>query len=1198
MKKWIYLILLIISAITLTACSGSKNQEPKYLGMSIISQQSLLQSKDDSFNLNSVNHRLTSSTGEVIIDEEPLENDIEELVTIEVLTDDEVKYYVSQGEKFIVRIHLSNPDNYLVQSFTLNGKIYANYMFEQGSTLELLLLEVTAPFSSGYIDYTIDAIKYIDGTEIKDAIMDGSKTIKAGIRYDNEPLYVGRLENISTTSISLDFDIIDIHQLTRNQELAIYLSDGKQVIEKKDLMIGNNKITFNNLEMGKTYEYGVVGVYDVVDGRELQAHWLYTQTFVTEKAFTFNNYQSKQTSISFNIEKLGSVGNIKHFNLIDEATNQVIRKIEDTNIREMTNLFSNRSYIVELVFDYEVNQQLMTDSVKLKISTLAKTEPTVSIVDVTSTQTSIHFDVEVTDPDSIYTLTKVELYKGETLVTSLSNVTLREFNELLSNNAYTIKVTYTYDLNDGVGLHTKSITSNITTLAKTEPVITLDDLSITDSSILGQILVSDPDNLNTITKVEIYQGNALIDINESRELEFSNLNFYTNYTIKIHHTYNLNDGIGLISKITEFAVTTAPYFRFSDVRVLNTTAVSGGETIILQANIDNPTNASYSKVIVNGKEYNVSPASTQNRLRVEIVNDGQFAGGSTKLEIEEVFASIGGKTFQIEVPTDSFATVFINGNLTLQSISFVGEDLEPILDYIFPNQKVFVLITLDNPTGYDIDSLIVNGQNVKNNLIKIDNNNYYYEVNLGTGWNSRNLSNITYSNVYIQKEITLVNNNQTQFIYKVISNDIQYIQFAEDLLNMMGNYYYELSNDIDLAGLNWFGNDFSGVLNGNGYAIKNMSNVATYQNQDLYLGLFKNGTGVVYNLEFQDITIIVELNSDISGTIYYGGLFSIFSHVVINNISIDQNSSVSINNLNGRSYIGGLIGHASHGTQTISNSYNSGSIIGNNYAGGLIGHARYTTTTISNSYNSGSITGEYSGGLIGHASHGNQTISNSYNSGSITGNNYAGGLIGDAYDSEGTRTIRNSYNSGSITGEYSGGLIGYARYTTTIISNSYNSGSITGEYSGGLIGYARYTTTIISNSYNSGSISGNNSGGLIGHASHGTQTISNSYNSGSISGNNSGGLIGHASHGTQTISNSYNSGSITGEYSGGLIGYAPNVTQTQTISNSYSIAYFSSLITLEQLSSKTFYLVTLEWDERIWNFDTIDSTNNKYPTLR
>ena len=117
----------------------------------------------------------TTSSGEEVPpvetgedDKEELENDIEDIVKVTVSGDETTKYYVNPGEVFTVEVHIDNPDDCEIQSFTLNGKKYSNYMFNTGSTMELLLLDVTAPTNPGYVEYTIDAIKYIDGVDIKD----------------------------------------------------------------------------------------------------------------------------------------------------------------------------------------------------------------------------------------------------------------------------------------------------------------------------------------------------------------------------------------------------------------------------------------------------------------------------------------------------------------------------------------------------------------------------------------------------------------------------------------------------------------------------------------------------------------------------------------------------------------------------------------------------------------------------------------------------------------------------------------------------------------------------------------------------------------------------------------------------------------------------------------------------------------------
>ena len=1050
----------------LSACNSTK-QQPVYEGMTI--SRSNLALTDE--NSNSSNIKLLSSKtkGEIIDDEQPLDEDVEDLVTIEVLTDDEVKYYVNPGETFIVQVHISNPNEYEIQSFTLNGTKYANYMFKDGSTLELLLLEVTAPATSGYIEYTIDAIKYIDGTEIKDVKMDGDQSIKAGIQYQNEPSLTDISLTTNTTSVQLTFTLNDTDEITDGNEVKIYLSDGEKVISEQNLQIGSNTITFDNLLMGKTYEYGIVAVYDLVDGRDLQAHWLTTSTFNTAKAYTFTNYESTQTSISFDWIKQGSFGTFKYFNLIEPTTNEVIRKIEDTSIREISNLLSNHEYIVEGVFEYTVNSELVIDSVKLLISTEAKTAPVIAITNPSVTQTSVGFDIDVTDVDSIYTLTKVELFKGATLVSSLSDLNDRLFSGLLSNNDYTIKLTHTYDLNDGDGIQTTTVSLTVTTIAKTIPVVELINEDVTFNSINALITVNDPDDINTISNIELQKNGSIVHSGSSLELSFSSLSYYTDYIIEVYYNYDLNDGAGIQNKTAEFTVKTAPYFNFYDVRVINTTAVSEGDTIFLEANIDNPSNATYSKVVVNGIEYSVSDASSNNRLFVEILNYGQFAGGNTILLIEEVEAKIDGRIYEIEVSQGSYTSVFINGNIKLKSVSFVNENLETIVDYVFPNQAVFVHIQFDNPTGYDIDSIIVRDGaediDVSTKLVKVDKNNYYYPTNLSVGHNFVRVSQISYSNQYLSKNkiITETDQNGSGFIIKLSSNDVHYISDAEDLLNMSDFYYYELINDIDLAGLNWFGNGFYGVFNGNGYSIKNMSNVASYQiSNGISFGLFSQATGFIYNLDLSRITIMVSLSSigNASFDAYYGGIAAT-GYLNFSNVTIDESSTVSIQNNTptGLSYVGGFIGN---GEGFFIDSYHYGSIYGD-ISGGFIGVGGGTFEKCNNG---GQIIGEeMSAGFIGKTEY--SYISNSYNDGVIYSENISGGFLGSLYNSSRVEIV-NSYNSGSISGlEYSGGLIGKSNTESIrVIINSFNSGSVSSNSAGGLIGgYEYYENTTITNCY-------------------------------------------------------------------------------------------------------------------------------------
>ncbi|MDY5937674.1 MAG: hypothetical protein SPJ56_03625, partial [Bacilli bacterium] len=67
----------------------------------------------------------TTSSGEEVPpvetgedDKEELENDIEDIVKVTVSGDETTKYYVNPGEVFTVEVHIDNPDDCEIQSFT------------------------------------------------------------------------------------------------------------------------------------------------------------------------------------------------------------------------------------------------------------------------------------------------------------------------------------------------------------------------------------------------------------------------------------------------------------------------------------------------------------------------------------------------------------------------------------------------------------------------------------------------------------------------------------------------------------------------------------------------------------------------------------------------------------------------------------------------------------------------------------------------------------------------------------------------------------------------------------------------------------------------------------------------------------------------------------------------------------------------
>lgn len=92
------------------------------------------------------------------------------------------QFYCKPNEDFYITVHIDNPNNYEILSVTLNGKKYSSYMFEKGSDMENLVLKCNVGDDTyGIVEYTIDAIKYVDGTMIKDVKLKGDKTVRIGV---------------------------------------------------------------------------------------------------------------------------------------------------------------------------------------------------------------------------------------------------------------------------------------------------------------------------------------------------------------------------------------------------------------------------------------------------------------------------------------------------------------------------------------------------------------------------------------------------------------------------------------------------------------------------------------------------------------------------------------------------------------------------------------------------------------------------------------------------------------------------------------------------------------------------------------------------------------------------------------------------------------------------------------------------------
>ncbi|MBR3863186.1 MAG: leucine-rich repeat protein, partial [Clostridia bacterium] len=236
------------------------------------------------------------------IGDQPFETPIGDAVGAFHVQSAEPRYYAKPNEDVYITVHIDNPDNFVILSFTLNGKMYSSYMFEEGSDLENLILKVNVGEVEGMVSYTIDAIKYVDGTKIKDVEIGGERTVEIGVYTEKQPAAAFSDLEIGFNSISFAVDVSDtknlFETLTGSVEAVLY--NGDRIVARKDISAtGKTTVTFEGLATGALYECAIIATYDAFDGEGVARHILSTYAAYTKSIVLFDRVEIGTNTLSF-----------------------------------------------------------------------------------------------------------------------------------------------------------------------------------------------------------------------------------------------------------------------------------------------------------------------------------------------------------------------------------------------------------------------------------------------------------------------------------------------------------------------------------------------------------------------------------------------------------------------------------------------------------------------------------------------------------------------------------------------------------------------------------------------------------------------------------------------------------------------------------------------------------------------------------
>ena len=750
-----------------------------------------------------------------------------------------------------------------------------------------------------------------------------------------------------------------------------------------------------------------------------------TATFVTSSEYSdmyFDSVSANYSTINYSIHRdtlstLDSVALYEGGSLVQTNTNEDVTSFEDVK--------SNTEYRLVLSYSYDLNDGMgiQTGTNETYVTTRRYTTPTFTLSNYNVNGTTISYSYRENDPQDRGSLTKVSLYIDNDLVDEIQSPENTTIENVLSNKTYKVVLTYTYDLNDGNGEQTIEREFTITTPAKAAPSVSLALDNITQNELKGSVAFLDTDSTGTFTKVELYQGENKISESLEKSFDFTELTPAGLYTFKISYSYDLNDGNGVHEEVVELVKRTHGVYEILSTGIINSSAIMEGDTIYLRIVVDNPSNANFTKAIINGKEYVPTNASTNTTL---FFNVPATTSGNMEIVVEELVATLDGVDYEYVTYNDNTFTAPVYGKLQVTGAEFYvlkdpeqefSEDNLERRYYKLYNEELYAKLLLDNPANYSLTSASMSfassssySYSAEDIIMSEDNSAAYIKIyNTKRVVNCYNLQiyNIIYQNDFIEKKITY-----SQYIPSSIvcldNYDTVEISTKEELISVLANNasyrYYKLMNDIDLSGSEWTPLErMNGVFNGNGHSITGMTIVSNFEDNHIYLGLFKGASGLFLNVNMKSVLIMSKLTGSSQYESYVGSIvaYARYSSPTINfvNCSVDSNSLISFTNKTGGcSFVGGLCGAiGNYASGTILNCSNESNIVCNSdeyaYNGGLFGYLQ-----VNEGYNF--------------------KIINCYNSGNITNGNIYSVFGSIQCDSKSTFAMYNCYNTGSVNGNY------------------------------------------------------------------------------------------------------------------------------------------------------------------------------------
>lgn len=726
-------------------------------------------------------------------------------------------------------------------------------------------------------------------------------------------------------------------------------------------------------------------------------------TKIDKSSFTYQNTITDEDSVLV----------LDNLELKDE-NNKLVKELDVTKLTDtVSDLYANSKYFLILKYHFDLNdgkgEQKLESSIS--ITTESYTIPNLQ-VSATADETSINYSLEAVlgKDENPLIVDYVELLDGDSVALDKDGKAYRNedglmsgtFEGLFSNQNYSIRAGYHYDMHDGKGEEGNGIYSVTTqkldqkTKAMPDPDVSLTnkETDIGYDFISGELAIDQfYEGMVHDVKLELSaEDGTVLNTTNGSTFKFEGLDSLTRYKIKYSYKYSLNAKDGAdIEKTGVYSFKTAPEFRVSNFRFPDNDVIEAGDNIDVCFNFENPKTKQLeiTEIRINGVSYStlssetIEAGSKDGEIRLNIDSTKLIdneSGGETKITLESVTLVDHGDNNQRYIcafDKDNSITKMIYGNCYVENIDFVDKNGKAV-DYFTDKDDAYCMVTIHNKNDYDVTSLMVNGKQIsltkENRVDQDDPTKYRFKyIPSQAGFFTLNIQQINYQKDNYVRSLKQ-NTCFTSSMY-LVDPTINHISSVAQFFDMDGgsNTINILDNDLDFKNIKYKSMTYNGVFDGQGHSIKNYGRRETFRNESSVSGLFETGNMVLTKLKLESAYYSVKLININESTVQngvLGGFIGKSDSSIISNCYVDEYSSFRLENQtkkNPGTMSGSLAGYLG-GNSKVKNCYNEGVVLSDGYVGGLVGRLDGRMDSCYNVGNIRSISAESLGGLIGLSS--------------------------------------------------------------------------------------------------------------------------------------------------------------------------------------------------------------------------------------